>query len=85
MDAQMKVGVSGMVRHFFHPQKVISFDHFLQENANFFLILLKVGEGEARWKDILLGGGQLPPKPPHSYTTDAMERARQLNTLFMLL
>ena len=37
------------------PQKVIGFDHFVQENAHFFLISLKVGGPDNFF------GGQMPP------------------------
>ncbi len=51
------------------PQKNIGFDHFVQENVNFFLISLKVG-GKLEGQDILQWGN-CPPKPPRGYATAA--------------
>ena len=45
-----------------NPQKVISFDHFVQENYPFCLISLKVGGGERQ--DKILGANAPPPCPP---------------------
>ena len=44
------------------PQKVIGFDYFVQENAIFFLISLKVG---GRGQDKL--GGAFPPSLAHPW------------------
>ncbi len=45
------------------PQKVIVFDHFVQENDHFFLISLKVGGNVGGKTIFVFGGGHLPPHP----------------------
>ncbi len=50
-------------------QKVVSFDHFVQENAHCVLISLKVGGGGASCRQDILQWGTCPPKPLCSYDT----------------
>ena len=59
------------------PQKVIGFDHFIQENANFFMISQKVGTFFRDFTDSWGGGkttffwGKCPPLPPPGAATEA--------------
>ncbi len=62
------------------PQKVISVDHFAQENAIFFLISLKV-RGEARY----FTGGNCLPKFLRSYVTVRGYMFRFCHILFSTL
>ena len=47
------------------PQKVISFDHFVQENAHFFYSTQSWGEEQTGWGE----ARQMPPSPTSGYVT----------------